>query len=86
MRLAAAVKWLEMGLISQGRAAEIAGLSRSELVPNGLRDQDMAEENREDLLMVDEDKIIQGRGVRDDRPRSLRRSRSLRSCSKSSSV
>jgi len=32
MRLAAAVKWLEMGIISQGRAAEIAGLSRSELI------------------------------------------------------
>jgi predicted HTH domain antitoxin len=32
MRLAAAVKWLEMGIVSQGRAAEIAGLSRSELI------------------------------------------------------
>jgi predicted HTH domain antitoxin len=32
MRLAAAVKWLEMGIISQGQAAEIAGLSRSELI------------------------------------------------------
>jgi predicted HTH domain antitoxin len=32
MRLAAAVKWLEMGIISQGRAAEIAGLSRSEFI------------------------------------------------------
>ena len=32
MRLAAAVKWLEMGIISQGRAAEVAGLSRSELI------------------------------------------------------
>jgi predicted HTH domain antitoxin len=29
MRLAAAVKWYEMGAISQGRAAEISGLSRS---------------------------------------------------------
>jgi predicted HTH domain antitoxin len=28
MRLAAAVKWYEMGVISQGKAAEIAGLSR----------------------------------------------------------
>ena len=32
LRLAAAVKWYEIGLISQGRAAEIAGLSRSELI------------------------------------------------------
>jgi predicted HTH domain antitoxin len=29
LRLAAAVKWYEMRRISQGRAAEIAGLSRS---------------------------------------------------------
>ena len=28
LRLAAAVKWYELGMISQGRAAEIAGLSR----------------------------------------------------------
>ena len=32
MRLAAAVKWFEMGIITQGLAAEIAGLSRSELI------------------------------------------------------
>ncbi|HUO10367.1 MAG TPA: UPF0175 family protein [Phycisphaerae bacterium] len=32
MRLAAAAKWYEMGIISQGRAAEIAGISRSEFV------------------------------------------------------
>ena len=29
MRLAAAVKWFEIGRLSQGRAAEIAGLSRA---------------------------------------------------------
>lgn len=29
MRVAAAVKWYELGRFSQGRAAEIAGLSRS---------------------------------------------------------
>ena len=28
MRLAAAAKWYELGLVSQGRAAEIAGVSR----------------------------------------------------------
>jgi predicted HTH domain antitoxin len=32
LRLAAAVKWYEMRRISQGRAAEIAGMSRSEFI------------------------------------------------------
>jgi predicted HTH domain antitoxin len=32
MRLAAAVKWYELGRLSQGRAAEIAGLSRVEFI------------------------------------------------------
>ncbi|MCB1032427.1 MAG: UPF0175 family protein, partial [Acidobacteria bacterium] len=32
LRLAAAVKWFEMGLLSQGRAAEVAGLSRAAFV------------------------------------------------------
>jgi predicted HTH domain antitoxin len=32
MRLAAAVKWYENGTLSQSKAAEIAGLSRSEFV------------------------------------------------------
>ena len=32
LRLAAAVKWYEMGNVSQGRAAEIAGLSRQEFL------------------------------------------------------
>jgi predicted HTH domain antitoxin len=32
LRLAAAVKWYELSLVSQGRAAEIAGLSRSEFL------------------------------------------------------
>jgi predicted HTH domain antitoxin len=32
MRLAAAVKWYEMQQISQAKAAEIAGLSRSEFL------------------------------------------------------
>jgi len=32
LRLAAAVKWYELGRVSQGRAAEIAGLSRAELI------------------------------------------------------
>jgi predicted HTH domain antitoxin len=32
MRLAAAVKWYEMGQISQSQAAEVAGLSRQEFL------------------------------------------------------
>jgi predicted HTH domain antitoxin len=32
LRLAAAVKWYERELVSQGRAAEIAGVSRAEFV------------------------------------------------------
>jgi predicted HTH domain antitoxin len=32
MRLAAAVKWYELGKISQGRAAQLAGLSRAEFI------------------------------------------------------
>jgi predicted HTH domain antitoxin len=32
MRLAAAVKWYEMGLISQEKAAEVAGLSRADFI------------------------------------------------------
>lgn len=32
MRLAAAVKWYELGILSQGKAAEIAGLTRSEFI------------------------------------------------------
>jgi predicted HTH domain antitoxin len=32
LRLAAAVKWYELGRLSQGRAAEIAGVTRSELI------------------------------------------------------
>ena len=32
IRAAAAVKWYELGRVSQGRAAEIAGLSRAEFI------------------------------------------------------
>lgn len=32
LRLAAAVKWYELGLVSQSRAAEISGLSRSQFI------------------------------------------------------
>jgi predicted HTH domain antitoxin len=32
MRLAAAIKWYEMGRLSQAKAAEVAGISRSEFL------------------------------------------------------
>ena len=32
MRVAAAVKWYELGRVSQGRAAELAGLSRAAFI------------------------------------------------------
>ncbi len=32
MRLAAAVKWYELGMISQSKAADIAGISRAEFL------------------------------------------------------
>ena len=32
MRLAAAVKWYEMGILSQSKAAEIAGISRQNFI------------------------------------------------------
>jgi predicted HTH domain antitoxin len=32
MRVAAAVKWYEMGLVTQGKAAEVAGLSRAAFI------------------------------------------------------
>jgi predicted HTH domain antitoxin len=37
LRLAAAVKWYELGIISQEKAAEIAGLSRSEFISSLFR-------------------------------------------------
>jgi predicted HTH domain antitoxin len=32
MRIAAAVKWHELGILSQGKAAEVAGLTRAEFI------------------------------------------------------
>ncbi len=32
MRLASAVKWYEIGMVSQGKAAEIAGLTRAAFI------------------------------------------------------
>ncbi len=52
MRVAIAVRWYEQGLVSQGKATEIAGLSRTEFI-NALSDfgvsasQESAEDIRE---------------------------------------
>jgi len=37
LRLAAAVKWYELGIVSQSKAAEIAGLSRSDFIAEFTR-------------------------------------------------
>ncbi|MCX7011582.1 MAG: UPF0175 family protein [Candidatus Sumerlaeota bacterium] len=37
MRLAAAAKWYELGLLSQGKAAQVAGLSRAEFISSLAR-------------------------------------------------
>jgi predicted HTH domain antitoxin len=37
MRLASAVKWYELGMISQGRAAELAGISREAFIDSLAR-------------------------------------------------
>lgn len=58
LRLAAAVKWYELGEISQGKAAEIAGLSRAEFLAALGRFkvsplQGTVEELREELAIED---------------------------------
>ena len=58
MRIAAAVKWYELGEISQGKAAEIAGLTRANFI-NALSRyqvdfmQYTAEELAEEMANVD---------------------------------
>lgn len=58
MRLAAAVKWYELGQLSQGKAAEVAGLTRAEFIAALARFQVSpfqytAEELAEDLARVE---------------------------------
>ncbi|MGB3208605.1 MAG: UPF0175 family protein [Crinalium sp.] len=58
MRIAAAVKWYELGEISQGKAAEIAGCSRSDFIKALARYQVdfmqyTAEELEAEMLNVD---------------------------------
>ena len=58
MRLAAAVKWYEMGVVSQEKASEIAGLTRADFISSLARFgvsafQSTAEEITEDLRDVD---------------------------------
>ncbi|EDX76475.1 hypothetical protein MC7420_4731 [Coleofasciculus chthonoplastes PCC 7420] len=58
MRIAAAVKWYELGQISQGKAAELAGITRGELINALFRYQVdfmqyTAEELAEEMANVD---------------------------------
>jgi predicted HTH domain antitoxin len=58
MRIAAAVKWYELGELSQGKAAEVAGLTRAEFIDALARFrvspfQFTAEELAEDLARVE---------------------------------
>jgi predicted HTH domain antitoxin len=58
MRIAAAVKWYELGEISQSKAAEVAGLSRTDFIKSLSRYrvdfmQYTAEELAEELINVD---------------------------------
>lgn len=58
MRLAAAVKWYEMGVVSQEKAAEIAGLTRADFIFSLTRFgvspfQSTADEIKEDLRNAD---------------------------------
>jgi predicted HTH domain antitoxin len=69
MRLAAAVKWYEIGELSQGKAAEIAGLTRAEFILSLERFrvsplQYTAEELREELAR--ENDCIQVAHIRAD--------------------
>ncbi len=58
MRIAAAVKWYELGQLSQGKAAEVAGLTRAEFINTLSRYQVSpfqytAEELAEDLARAE---------------------------------
>ena len=57
IRLAAAVKWYEMGKLSQEKAAELAGLSRAEFI-SALAEFSVSalQESKEDIL-----KALQGK-------------------------
>ncbi|MBD2245400.1 UPF0175 family protein [Nostoc sp. FACHB-888] len=59
MRIAAAVKWYELGEISQSKAAEIAGISRAEFINSLSRYrvdfmQYTAEDLAEELMNVEQ--------------------------------
>jgi len=58
MRVAAAAKWYELGMVSQEKAAEIAGLSRANFISSLIRLrvsplQYSSEELREELYDAD---------------------------------
>ena len=59
---------------------------RTELSKNSLRDEDPVKERRKKLLKLDQNEVVQRRGIRDDCHGREVRSMSFRSCSRSSSV
>jgi hypothetical protein len=57
MRIALAVRWYELGIVSQGKAAEIAGMSRSEFIDTlGAFDTSVSQET------IDDVRVALGRG------------------------
>ena len=51
IRLAAAVKWYELGVLSQGKAAQIAGMSRAEFITSLSRfNVSPIQETAEDII------------------------------------
>ncbi|MGL4500270.1 MAG: UPF0175 family protein [Planktothrix sp.] len=54
MRIAAAIKWYELGEVSQGKSAEIAGLTRTEFINALSRYRvDFMQYSAEELANVD---------------------------------
>ena len=53
MRIALAVRWYERGIVSQGKAAEIAGMSRSEFIDTvGSFGASVSQETIDDIRQV----------------------------------
>lgn len=60
LRIAAAVKWYELHRLSQGRAAEIAGVSRAEFI-EALRQYDVSPfQQTADEILDDADEAARG--------------------------
>ena len=62
LRLAAAVKWYELERVSQGRAAEIAGVSRAEFIDALGRFGVTPFQQRGEEILADLDLLMRGQG------------------------